>query len=98
MLSDEVSEVLILPTRYFYQTVQQVTESRTLVFNPVASLRALMMPPKERTSQEFQASLNYASKCLQFFRQLPLIATKPLLERCIPKIVLPNTVILREGE
>ena len=55
------------------------------------------IPPNNRTEEESTASLYYASNRVRFFRQLPLAATKPLLERAQPRIVPPNFVIIREG-
>lgn len=83
--------------RFFDHTIRQVVQSRALVFNPVASFHALMKAPQQRTVEEFQASVDYAAKCIQFFRQLPLIATKPLLERSTPHVMPANSVIIREG-
>ena len=98
LLSDDsIAEVLVLPTRHFDHTIRQVTLSRKLVFNPVASLHAIMLPHEERTKEEFESALHYASKQLSFFRQLPLLATKPILERSRPRKVAANHVILREG-
>ena len=57
-----------------------------------------MLPPNQRTPQQFEAAMNYAVKQLLFFRQLPEIVTKPLLQRAFPKDIPPNHVVLREGK
>ena len=97
VVANTVTELLVLPARYFMSTIGAVSKDGTVIFSPVASRSVLSKPPEKRTSDEIDAATLYCSSRLHFFAQLSQHSARALVSRIGHQIVPPRTPIIREG-
>ena len=78
-----MTELIILPARYFSRTVGKVVESQSFMFEPVSGRKAILKV--DRNKQELETAVNFARSKLSFFQQLPAHAIEMTLKKGVTK-------------